>query len=471
MSSLVALLQRPWSSAPIAGPIETPAPQALEAAARAGVLPLVARRLLARGDLDPATRTRAFQSHAAARVRHRAARARLAAALAALEAAGVVARAFKGPVFAELAYEDPSSRVSSDLDLFVAPDDLPAALRALAPLGYGPVEPVTPGALALAGGVELVVPGSLADPQLDLHVRLVKPLLGRRSPAPAGAPERVAGLATFDRPWTIALAALQLVQDHLALRRVVDLAAILGRSTPDDAARAAEVARRLGCARALQVWRPGSAARPPPRRRPTSTRPCAASRAARSRPTPAPAGRPRRRVRPWAPSSGAGCSSTARTRRRSSPRASPSRPTTTRARAAATWRAGGASPAGCSVESRRSPRYIQGMTREAGDAPEMHPRALPGAGDQPRPDAPAGKPDTPHPAATDTESDPAVDRARRRLLKAGAYMAPFVATFGVFVPNAHAQASPCQPCGPNCVPPPPCAPKSNPGCNPYSGGG
>ncbi|MCO5167154.1 MAG: nucleotidyltransferase family protein [Planctomycetes bacterium] len=251
MSPLEALLLRPWSASPIALPPGDPR-EALEAAARAGVLPLVARRLLARGDLDPATRTRAFQAHAAARVRHRAAWGRLEAVLAALEVAGVGARAFKGPVFAEQAYEDPASRVSSDLDLHVAPGDLREALRALEPLGYRPVAPVTPGDLALSGGVELVVPGSLAAPQVDLHVRLVKPLLGRRSPAPDGG-ERLRGVATFDRPWTIALAAVQLVQDRLALRRVVDLAAILGRSTADDVARSAEVARRLGCARALRL--------------------------------------------------------------------------------------------------------------------------------------------------------------------------------------------------------------------------
>lgn len=68
--------------------------------------------------------------------------------------------------------------------------------------------------------------------------------------------------------------------------------------------------------------------------------------------------------------------------------------------------------------------------------------------------------------------DPDVDRARRRLLRAGLYAAPFVATFGVFVQTAGAQpASNCQPCGPNCNPAPPCAPKNNQGCGPYIGGG
>jgi hypothetical protein len=61
--------------------------------------------------------------------------------------------------------------------------------------------------------------------------------------------------------------------------------------------------------------------------------------------------------------------------------------------------------------------------------------------------------DTPLP-----EEDEALLRARRRLLKAGIYSAPFIATFGVF--STPALAGPKSPCGPPPCPPP-CAPKKN----------
>jgi len=54
----------------------------------------------------------------------------------------------------------------------------------------------------------------------------------------------------------------------------------------------------------------------------------------------------------------------------------------------------------------------------------------------------------------DPGQDEAALRARRRLLKAGLYTAPFIATFGVFSRVA-AGVTPCGP--PPCLPP--CAPK------------
>lgn len=69
------------------------------------------------------------------------------------------------------------------------------------------------------------------------------------------------------------------------------------------------------------------------------------------------------------------------------------------------------------------------------------------------------------------QTDEVVDRARRRLLKAGLYAAPFVATFGVFLDGAHANHTGCPPCGPQCNPSDNCAPHRNSNCNPYLKGG
>jgi len=53
------------------------------------------------------------------------------------------------------------------------------------------------------------------------------------------------------------------------------------------------------------------------------------------------------------------------------------------------------------------------------------------------------------------EEDEALLQARRRLLKLGLYVAPFIATFGAHPRAALAKKSPCGP--PPCLPP--CAPK------------
>jgi hypothetical protein len=63
----------------------------------------------------------------------------------------------------------------------------------------------------------------------------------------------------------------------------------------------------------------------------------------------------------------------------------------------------------------------------------------------------------PKASSASPEEDEALIRARRRLLKAGLYTAPFIATFGVFAPQALAAKTPCGP--PPC--PPPCSPKKN----------
>jgi hypothetical protein len=68
------------------------------------------------------------------------------------------------------------------------------------------------------------------------------------------------------------------------------------------------------------------------------------------------------------------------------------------------------------------------------------------------------------------DEDEAIDRSRRRLLKAGLYVAPFVATFGVFIENAQATHTGCPPCGPQCQPNVRCAPHNREDCGPHGGG-
>lgn len=57
-------------------------------------------------------------------------------ALLTLHAAGVHAAALKGPVLAERIYPDPTLRLSTDLDLLVAPADLDRSTAALEAIGY-----------------------------------------------------------------------------------------------------------------------------------------------------------------------------------------------------------------------------------------------------------------------------------------------------------------------------------------------
>jgi hypothetical protein len=58
--------------------------------------------------------------------------------MAALAEAQIRAGPLKGPVLAEAIYGDPGKRLSSDIDVLVAPEDLQAAVEVVRGLGYGP---------------------------------------------------------------------------------------------------------------------------------------------------------------------------------------------------------------------------------------------------------------------------------------------------------------------------------------------
>jgi hypothetical protein len=68
--------------------------------------------------------------------------------------------------------------------------------------------------------------------------------------------------------------------------------------------------------------------------------------------------------------------------------------------------------------------------------------------------SPGGSPGATGRSPVNSVEDEALVRARRRLLKAGLYAAPFVATFGAF-PRVASAATKCAP--PPCLPP--CTPK------------
>lgn len=248
---LVACLRRPWLREPLPAALRARAGAELEATARrAGLWPLLAARLLDSGAGDEAlVAARALGVAHAAR-----ARAELAEVAGALAAAGVEAVAIKGPAL-EAATGLAGPRAASDLDLWLPrADDLPRAVAALAPLGLAPARP--PALLDVDGrpaGAVLVAPARL---EVDLHLALVDPLVRCSGPAPGPAERRApapGGARTLDPAWTLVLAAAHLHKDLLALRRLVDLAALLARTGPVERGRALDLARGLGLAGVLRA--------------------------------------------------------------------------------------------------------------------------------------------------------------------------------------------------------------------------
>lgn len=99
--------------------------------------------------------------------------------LAELASAGVCAAPLKGTTLAELAYGDLALRSQIDLDLYVAPRDLPVALDRLSGAGYRQAAPGVPAALLARTGDEftsecqLVSSGDGMPVLLELHWRIL----------------------------------------------------------------------------------------------------------------------------------------------------------------------------------------------------------------------------------------------------------------------------------------------------------
>lgn len=92
-------------------------------------------------------------------------------AIAVLADAGISASALKGPILGEALYGDPGRRLSGDIDLLVAPEQLPMAVDVIRGLGYDfPTDYVDDSGLPLLHFVLLHERGEL--PPIELHWRV-----------------------------------------------------------------------------------------------------------------------------------------------------------------------------------------------------------------------------------------------------------------------------------------------------------
>jgi Uncharacterised nucleotidyltransferase len=178
--------------------------------------------------------------------------------IAALADADIRSAALKGPLLGEAIYGDPGRRLSSDIDLLVAPEQLQAAVEVMRGLGYGaPTDHVEPGGLPLLHFVLVHERGELPPVELHwrihwyersfAHERLLPPAVdpsGDWRPAPVG--ELTALLLFYARDgfvglrlasdlsawWDVYGAALQagaldrLLRDYPALARVLPAAVV-----------------------------------------------------------------------------------------------------------------------------------------------------------------------------------------------------------------------------------------------------
>ncbi len=254
---LVACLRRPWVREPLPPELRARARAAgaelHEVARQAGLLPLLAARLLEGGSGDAAL----FAARALGVAHGARARAELAEVAAALEAAGVEAVAIKGPAL-EAATQLAGPRAASDLDVWLPRrGDLGRATQALGRLGLTVGQTLAEGeGRDLDGRLEGAVLRGAGRLEVDLHVELVDPLVRPRGPRPRPDERRASapgGARTLDPAWTLVLAAAHLHKDLLALRRLVDLAALLARTSRADLARGLGLARRLGLSGVLQA--------------------------------------------------------------------------------------------------------------------------------------------------------------------------------------------------------------------------
>ncbi|HEX5869944.1 MAG TPA: nucleotidyltransferase family protein [Longimicrobium sp.] len=181
----------------------------LALAARNRLLPLAHRLLSEREDVPESIRS-ALRAAFAENGRQALARsAELRRLIGAMAARGVRAAAYKGPALAVRAYGHLALRTYADLDLLVAPDDVPAAARVLEEGGYVPLHRFSPAQDAVFRRVDGDYPyhhphtGALVE--LHCHVSSARfgvalptaELLARARPVPIGGGE-VPALADDD---------------------------------------------------------------------------------------------------------------------------------------------------------------------------------------------------------------------------------------------------------------------------------
>ncbi len=220
----------------------------LARAAVLGLFPLACHRLRQAGaGLGPEWEER-FRANAARNLYLHHEQAQL---LAELASSGVCAAPLKGTALAELAYGDLALRAQVDLDLYVAPRDLPAALDRLNGAGYRPAATnAVPASLLARTGDEftsecqLVSTGDGMPVLLELHWRIL-PLSDRelRGALASQTPPRL--------PHELNLLYLCLkaaTQRWSSLKLLCDLAHWLERQPPDWAS-VLSLAGRLGLRR------------------------------------------------------------------------------------------------------------------------------------------------------------------------------------------------------------------------------
>jgi hypothetical protein len=146
----------------------------LRLAERNGLVPLL-HRFTSSGSLLPPDVAEPLAAAAGRNARAAlATTGRLRALAASFAAQGVAMAAYKGPALAVRAYGDPALRRYADLDLLVAPDDVPAASAVLEAHGYQAAYRFTPPAEALFrrvdGDYPFHHPGTGA--LVELHARV-----------------------------------------------------------------------------------------------------------------------------------------------------------------------------------------------------------------------------------------------------------------------------------------------------------
>lgn len=173
--------------------------------------------------------------------------------LEALENAGVRACPLKGPVFAERVMAKPELRPTTDVDVLVAPADVPATGEALAGLGYArEPEPACgphPFEVRFDDGAGQVVEVHFAAHEAFGGAMRAEELLGRAEPYETREGARCVVLCAEDEALYIAAHAAGHGFDRLSM--LYDLELALGRVSEAGRARMARVADSCGYGTAL----------------------------------------------------------------------------------------------------------------------------------------------------------------------------------------------------------------------------
>lgn len=217
-------------------------PRLRAAALQCGLAGLLAAQLLAPPRVEdagapedsglPDSERREWQSlRAAVETRALAMSGALLKALAALDASGARALPYKGPALAQQLYGDPCLRQFVDLDLVVAPEDVPRALECLQGLGWHTPQPIAQlgSAAYMAAEQEVALRQAGGRVVLELHWRAGSRFVANSLPA-AGLLRRARSAQLFGRPVPMpdAVDAALLVAVHAAEHDWTSLEAVAG---------------------------------------------------------------------------------------------------------------------------------------------------------------------------------------------------------------------------------------------------